>query len=62
MSKGLEEAWKSFRMDADDAKQWIIDNYGQEDEEVLPKDINLVLGFGTNPTRKWWRREESELV
>ena len=49
-------------MDADDAKQCIIDNYGQEDEEVLPKDINLVLSIGTNPTRKWWRREESELV
>ena len=38
MSKGLEEALEIVgRMDADDAKHWIIDNSGHEDEEVLPK-------------------------
>ena len=56
MGKGLADALEIVgRMDQDDAKQWVIDNYTEEEEE--PKNINLVLGYGKNPHRKWWTQE-----
>ena len=58
MSQALEGALEAAgRMDQDDAKQWLVDNYSGEDEEVQSKDIGLVLGYGINPNRKWWHKE-----
>ena len=35
MGKGLAEALEVVRrMDVEDAKQWVIDNYGQDGEEI----------------------------
>ena len=48
MSQALEGALEAAgRMEQDDAKQWLVDNYSGEDEEVQPKEIGLVLGYGT---------------
>ena len=62
MGKGLADALEVVgRMDVNDAKQWIVDNYSEEEGEE-PKNINFVMGYGKNPHRKWWTQEGTELV
>ncbi len=60
MAKGLDEALQIVgRMEIEDARQWIEDNYRDSDaeEELTPGKVNFVQGFGSNPTRRWWHKE-----
>ena len=62
MGKALEGALEAVgRMEQEEAKQWLTDNF-EADGEITIKDLNLALGFGTNPSRKWWSKEGDELV